>query len=349
MQMPEVGPGGQRKLSEAKVLLVGLGGLGSPAALYLAAAGVGTLGLIDFDRVDETNLQRQVIYFSQDSGKPKALAAKERLLQLNPEIKIEAFDEKLTLHNALSLFAKFDYIVDGADNFATRFLVNDASYFSGKPLVSASVLAFEGQLCVFNLKKGPCYRCLFAEPPPAGSVPSCTEIGVLGTMPGMMGVMQANEVLKLILGLNEQSSGKMFLWNGLANEMTSLDIQKNPECALCGKNKTITELKEQNFVCSLDQDIPQITEAELIEGLQKKNFQILDVREASELAQGKLNFNFHIPLGNLEKEYSQISQETPLLIYCQSGIRSLKACELLKSKGYHVLNLQGGFKSLSKN
>lgn len=346
IQIPEVGLAGQNKISAAKVLLVGVGGLGSPAALYLAAAGVGTIGLIDYDQVDVTNLQRQVIYSSSDADKPKVLAAKERLTLLNPEINIQIFHEKLTLQNARSLFSQFDYIVDGADNFATRFLVNDASFFSQVPLISASVLGFEGQLAVFNLPNGPCYRCLFSEPPPAGSVPSCAEIGILGTMPGTLGVMQASEVLKLILGLNQQSLGKMFLWNGLSNEMTSLKMDKNPDCPLCGLNKTITELKEENFVCSLDKNITQISETDLLEGIRKNKFQILDVREVGELIQGQLPFNFHIPLSVLENKYEQLSQETPLLIYCQSGARSFKACQFLQKKGFHVLNLDGGFHGL---
>lgn len=346
--MPEIGPAGQQKILNAKVLLVGVGGLGSPAALYLAAAGVGKLGLIDFDTVDISNLQRQVLYSSSDAGKTKVLAAKDRLQQLNPEIEIQIFAEKLTSENAFSLFTQFDYILDGADNFATRFLVNDASYFSKVPLVSASVLNFEGQLAVYNHQGGPCYRCLFSEPPPAGSVPSCAEVGILGTMPGLLGTMQANEVLKLILGLGQASHSKLFVWDGLSNEMTTLQIHKNPGCPLCGHDPKIKELKDENFVCSTDQLIQQISEIEFQEILQDKKFKVLDVRELPELSVSKLNFDFHIPLGVLEKNYQQISQETPILVYCQTGVRSMKACDFLKSKGYRVLNLKGGIQSLEK-
>ncbi len=348
IQMPEIGMSGQRKISNARVLLVGVGGLGSPAALYLAAAGVGTLGLIDFDIVDVSNLQRQVLFVSSDAGTPKVSAAKVRLQQLNPEIKIQIFTEKLTLENALNLFSQFDYVLDGADNFATRFLVNDASFFAKVPLVSASVLNFEGQLAVYNYLGGPCYRCLFSEPPPAGSVPSCAEVGILGTMPGLLGTMQANEVLKLILGLDQPSRSKLFIWDGLSNEMTTLQIQKNSECQLCGSNPKIKNLKEEHFVCSTDQVIQQISEIELQKGISDKKFQILDVRDLSELAVSKLKFDFHIPLGTLEKNYQQLSQETPILVYCQSGGRSMKACQFLKSKGYHVLNLNGGIQGLTK-
>lgn len=337
--MPEVGEAGQKRLKKASVLFIGLGGLGSPAALYLAAAGVGRLGLIDFDKVDVSNLHRQILYDTTQEGVAKTKAAQERLRNLNPEVELEVFNEKLSIDNAEKIFERFDIILDGADNFATRYLTNDAAYFSKKILVSASVLGFEGQLTVFT-PESPCYRCLYPEPPPQGLVPSCAEAGVLGVAPGMMGVLQANEVLKIVLSIGESLSSKLLLVNLLNSDFTKLQIEKNPDCPLCGAAPSIKQLKEENFVCSTDVKIKEVSMHELKRWT--KTYQLLDVREASEFAEGKLDYTHHIPLQELEHKYVDLSQETPIVVYCRSGGRSMKACAFLQSKGLLVYNLSGG-------
>jgi len=337
--MPEVGEQGQKRLNEASVLLIGLGGLGSPAALYLAAAGVGRLGLIDFDKVDVSNLHRQILYDTTQQGEPKTAAAEVRLRNLNPDVNLEVFNEKLTIENAKKIFDQFDIILDGADNFATRYLTNDAAFFSKKTLVSASVLGFEGQLTVFA-PNSLCYRCLYPEPPPQGLVPSCAEAGVLGVAPGLMGILQANEVLKIILNIGDSLKSKLLLVNLLSSEFTKLQIEKNPDCPLCGVKPSITELKEENFVCSTDVKIKEISMHELKQW--SKTYQLLDVRETSEFTEGILNYTHHIPLQELELKYHDLSQETAVVVYCRSGGRSMKACTFLQSKGYLVYNLTGG-------
>ncbi len=339
--MSEVGNAGQEQLRRASVLIVGLGGLGTPAALYLAAAGVGRLGLIDYDTVDVSNLHRQILYSTAEQGTAKVESAKKRLQALNPEITIEIYSERLSLSNAEKIFSQYDVILDGADNFATRYLVNDAAFFLKKTLVSASVLGFEGQLIVFS-PNDPCYRCLYPEPPPAGSVPSCAEAGVLGVAPGIMGTLQAAEVLKHILNIGEVLKSQMLMVNILNSQFTKFKIAKNPDCPLCGKSPSIKNLKEENFVCSTDVKIKEMTFKEFQHWSKNKNFQLLDVREAKEFVEGKLNYTHHIPLQELEQKLAALSQETPIVVYCRSGGRSLKACTLLQAKGFRVYNLQGG-------
>lgn len=341
IQMPEVGVEGQLKLKNSSVLVIGLGGLGSPAALYLAAAGVGRLGLIDFDVVDISNLHRQILYTEAEAQKSKTLCGRERLKASNSDIQIETYNERLSIENALRIFAKYDLILDGADNFATRYLSNDAAFFSGKTLISASVLGFEGQLSVFS-KKGFCYRCLYPEPPPAGSVPSCAEAGVLGVLPGVMGVLQATEALKMLLSIGESLESQILNADLLTMDFSRLKAFKNPDCPLCGKNPKIRELKVEHFICSTDTQVSEISIEELEDWKKNKNFQLLDVREASEFSEGKLDYTHHIPIKELESQYSTLSQETPIIVYCKMGGRSRKACEFLTSKGYKAYSLKGG-------
>lgn len=345
--MPELGAEGQLRLKSSSILIVGLGGLGSPAALYLAAAGVGKLGLVDDDSVDVSNLHRQVLYETSQIGQSKARMAGEKLQKLNPHVQCVIHSERLTAQNSRQLFSQYDFILDGADNFATRYLTNDTAFFTEKILISASVLGFEGQISVFDSKTGPCYRCLYPEPPPAGSVPSCAEAGVLGAMPGMMGSLQAIEALKLILGLPTLQS-QLLLVEGLEMNVTKLRISKNPDCPLCGVNPKIRELKEENFVCAADSKVKEITHQELEKLMKNQALQLLDVREGSEFSEGKLSYTHHIPLADLEKNYQSLALETPLVIYCRSGSRSLKACQFLTAKGYNVMNLKGGIKARPK-
>ncbi|MGE0633872.1 MAG: molybdopterin-synthase adenylyltransferase MoeB [Pseudobdellovibrionaceae bacterium] len=347
IRMPEVGEQGQLKLKNSAVLVIGLGGLGSPAALYLAAAGVGRLGLIDYDVVDVSNMHRQVLYSTDQIQKSKAEGAKERLSALNPEIKLEVYNEKLSIENALTLFVKYDLILDGADNFATRYLSNDAAFFAKKTLISASILGFEGQLSVFS-QKGFCYRCLYPEPPPSGSVPSCAEAGVLGVLPGLFGVLQATEALKIILSLGETLESKILSANTLTMDFMKLEAFKNPECPLCGANPKIKSLREEHFVCSTDVRIRELTPEDFISWQKQKTFQLLDVREAEEFSEGKLSYTHHIPLKELENKYQALSQETPIVVYCRAGGRSQKACEFLQTKGFQVWNLEGGIQKNSK-
>src|SRR6266436_4960820 len=288
--MPEVGMEGQLKLKAAKVLCVGTGGLGSPLALYLAAAGVGTLGLVDFDVVDFTNLQRQIIHFTSDVGRPKLDSAADKLHDLNPMIEIKKFEERLTSANALRLFKQFDIIVDGTDNFPTRFLVNDACVFTGKPNVYGSIFRFEGQASVFAAKDGPCYRCLYPEPPPPGLVPSCAEGGVLGILPGLVGLIQATEAIKLILGTGEPLIGRLLLVDALGMKFRELKLRKNPDCVVCGNHPTVTKLIDYDEFCGLrgkekpvSTGVPEISVEELKQRLDaKEDFVLLDVREPHE-------------------------------------------------------------------
>ena len=354
MNLDHVGEAGQLRLKESRVLIVGVGGLGCPVALYLAAAGVGTLGLIDFDEVDISNLQRQVLYGSNSIGKAKVEAAEARLHDLNPGVKLEIYRERLSLENSLNLFSKYDVIVDGADNFATRYLVNDASFFSGKPLVSASILGFEGQLAVFNLPNGPCFRCLYPEPPPAGTVPSCAEAGVLGAVPGVFGCLQSNEVLKLLLKIGEQGPSLVIL-DLLNLDFSKILVSRASDCPLCGEKPTITVLNEIHFVCQIPtrndfDELDEISALDLAEVLKKGGHQIVDVRQAHERRLGAIEPSLHIPLSKLEEgeSWERLSQETPLIVYCQSGIRSAKAAKILREKGFLVKSLAGGILSWEK-
>ncbi len=348
--MPEVGMEGQQKLKAAKVLCIGAGGLGSPLALYLTAAGVGTLGIVDFDVVDYTNLQRQIIHTTADVGRKKLDSAAEKLKAINPYINLRTFDTKLTSANALELFREFDIIADGTDNFPTRYLVNDACVLTGKPNVYGSIFRFEGQASVFATEEGPCYRCLYPEPPPPGLVPSCAEGGVLGILPGLVGVIQATETIKLILGQGDPLIGRLLLVDALGMKFRELKLRKSPDCPACGKNPTVTQLIDYNEFCGIrgeeapvSTDVPAITVEELKQKLDsKKDLFILDVREPHEYQICNLN-GYLIPLGDLPKRVHELDSSRDIVAHCRSGVRSAKAVNFLRQAGFKkVHNLTGG-------
>jgi sulfur-carrier protein adenylyltransferase/sulfurtransferase len=349
--MPEVGLEGQLKLKRARVLMIGTGGLGAPLGLYLAAAGVGHLGLVDFDVVDSSNLQRQVTFTTADVGKPKSEAAKARLSALNPAIEIVAYETRLTSDNALELFRDYDIIVDGTDNFPTRFLVNDACILLGKPNVYGSIFRFEGQATVFGYPDGPCYRCLYPEPPPPGLVPSCAEGGVLGVLPGIVGSIQAMETIKLILGTGEPLVGRLLLFDALAMRFRELKLKKNPDCPMCGNHRTITKLIDYEEFCgirgeeapAMTDGIPEITARELKarQDRGEKVF-ILDVREPHEYQICNLNGKL-IPLGELPRRVNELDSSVEMVVHCRSGKRSADAIHFLQTAGFKKLwNLKGG-------
>ena len=349
--MPEVGMEGQQKLKAAKVLCIGAGGLGSPLALYLTAAGVGTLGIVDFDVVDYTNLQRQIIHTTADVGRKKLDSAADKLKAINPYINLRTFDTRLSSANALELFREFDIIADGTDNFPTRYLVNDACVLTGKPNVYGSIFRFEGQASVFATEEGPCYRCLYPEPPPPGLVPSCAEGGVLGILPGLVGVIQATETIKLILGQGDPLIGRLLLVDALAMKFRELKLRKSPDCPACGKNPTVKELIDYNEFCgirgeeetSVTTDVPAITVEELKQQLDaKKDLFILDVREPHEYQICNLN-GYLIPLGDLPKRVHELDSSHEIVAHCRSGVRSGKAVTFLRQAGFKkVHNLTGG-------
>jgi len=348
--MPEVGMEGQQKLKAAKVLCIGAGGLGSPLALYLTAAGVGTLGIVDFDVVDYTNLQRQIIHSTADVGRKKLDSAAEKLKAINPYINLRTFDTRLTSANALELFREFDIIADGTDNFPTRYLVNDACVLTGKPNVYGSIFRFEGQASVFATEGGPCYRCLYPEPPPPGLVPSCAEGGVLGILPGLVGVIQATETIKLILGQGDPLIGRLLLVDALGMKFRELKLRKSPDCPACGKNPTVKELIDYNEFCGIRgeeapvaTDVPALTVEELKQKLDsKKDLFILDVREPHEYQICNLN-GYLIPLGDLPKRVHELDSSRDIVAHCRSGVRSGKAVTFLRQAGFKkVHNLTGG-------
>jgi adenylyltransferase/sulfurtransferase len=348
--MPEVGMEGQQKLKAAKVLCIGAGGLGSPLALYLTAAGVGTLGIVDFDVVDYTNLQRQIIHSTADVGRKKLDSAAEKLKAINPYINLRTFDTRLTSANALELFREFDIIADGTDNFPTRYLVNDACVLTGKPNVYGSIFRFEGQASVFATEEGPCYRCLYPEPPPPGLVPSCAEGGVLGILPGLVGVIQATETIKLILGQGDPLIGRLLLVDALGMRFRELKLRKSPDCPACGKNPTVTQLIDYNEFCGIRgeeapvaTDVPAMTVEELKQQLDsKKDVFILDVREPHEYQICNLN-GYLIPLGDLPKRVHELDSSRDIVAHCRSGVRSGKAVTFLRQAGFKkVHNLTGG-------
>jgi adenylyltransferase/sulfurtransferase len=351
--MPEVGVDGQRKLKAAKVLCIGAGGLGSPVAMYLAAAGVGTIGLVDFDVVDFSNLQRQILHSTPDVGRPKLQSAKEKLNALNPEIEIRTHDVALSSQNALQLFEPYDVIVDGTDNFPTRYLVNDACVLLGKPNAYGSIFRFEGQASVFATKEGPCYRCLYPEPPPPGLVPSCAEGGVLGVLPGMIGIVQATETVKLIMGIGEPLIGRFLIYDALRMKFRELKLRKDPDCPVCGTHPTVTKLIDYEQFCGITPAAPEtikvnnateLTSLELKQRLDRGDkLTIVDVREPNELQINRIPGSLHIPLGDIPKRYNELDPEAELVMQCKSGVRSGKAADFLRSVGYkHVLNLKGG-------
>ena len=355
--MPEVGVEGQRKLKHAKVLCVGAGGLGSPAALYLTAAGVGTLGLVDFDTVDFSNLQRQVLYSTDDVGRPKLRAASDRLKGLNPNIRIVGHETAITSNNALDIFRDYDIIVDGADNFPTRYLVNDACVLTGKPNVYGSIFRFDGQVSIFATKNGPCYRCLYPEPPPPGLVPSCAEGGVLGVLPGVVGTIQATEAIKLILGVGDPLIGRLLLFDALQMKFRTLKLQRDKDCPVCGDNPTVKKLIDYEQFCGITPAVKaadqgkvapefEISVVDLKARLEKNDVWLLDVREPREWEICRIDGATLIPLGELPKRLDEIPNGAgapDIVIHCKSGIRSAKAVNLLREKGFtRVQNLRGG-------
>ncbi len=351
--LPGVGPEGQARLKAARVLLVGAGGLGSPAALYLAAAGVGTLGLVDFDAVDESNLHRQVLFGSADVGRSKLAAASERLAQTNPHVRVVPFEERLTSKNALEILKDFEVVADGTDNFATRYLVNDACVLLGKPNVYASIFRFEGQASVFWAEKGPCYRCLFAEPPPPDLVPSCAEGGVLGVLPGLLGVLQATETIKLILGTGEPLIGRLLLVDALAMRFREMRVRKDPECVVCGPSPTVTALIDYDEFCagprplvssSLMPGVQEVSVEELKARRDRgESLVLVDVREPREWAISDLPDSVKIPLGTLPQSLDKLSKNDEIVVYCRTGGRSGNAVQFLTQHGFDkAKNLVGG-------
>lgn len=338
--LPEIGTSGQQKLLNTKVLVIGAGGLGCPILQYLAAAGVGTIGIIDFDHVEVSNLHRQVLYGSDSVGQNKALAAKDRLENLNPEITITAYPEKLTTQNALSLFSAYDIIVDGSDNFSTRYLVNDACVITHKPLVYGAIFKYEGQVSVFNYQNGPTYRCLFPKPPEAGSVPSCSEIGVLGVLPGIIGSMQANEVLKMILEIGDVLVGKLMMYDSLSTRFSTFSIPRveaEVEKVLSNSNNFATT--DYELFCGLN----TVDEIVAATAFQNTSATYIDVREAHEQPKIESLHPIYIPLGELDQKVHTFDKEEQLTFFCQSGIRSKKAVELFLKNGFtNVSHVKGG-------
>jgi adenylyltransferase/sulfurtransferase len=354
--MPEVGMEGQLKLKAARVLLIGTGGLGAPLGLYLTAAGVGHIGLVDFDVVDFTNLQRQVTFGTSDVGKPKTEAAKARLSNLNPDVQIATYETRLTSENALEMFKDYDIIVDGTDNFPTRYLVNDACILLGKPNVYGSIFRFEGQVTVFGMPDGPCYRCLYPEPPPPGLVPSCAEGGVLGVLPGIIGSLQALEAIKLIVGRGESLTGRLVLFDALAMKFRELKLKKNSHCPMCGPHRKIHQLIDYNEFCGIrgeeepesNLQVPEITARDLKARLdQGEDIFILDVREPHEYQICNLKGHL-IPLGELPRRVHELDSAREIVAHCKSGKRSAQAVDFLRQAGFRkIYNLHGGILSWS--
>jgi molybdopterin/thiamine biosynthesis adenylyltransferase/rhodanese-related sulfurtransferase len=351
--LPEVGIEGQRRLKAARVLCVGTGGLGSPLAFYLAAAGIGTLGLVDFDVVDASNLQRQIIHSTKDIGRKKLDSAEEKLLALNPALNVVKHETMLTSANALDILKDYDIVADGTDNFPTRYLVNDACVLLNKPNVYGSIFRFEGQASVFATENGPCYRCLYPEPPPPGLVPSCAEGGVLGILPGLVGMIQATEAIKLILGKGESLSGRLLLVDALNMKFRELKLRKNPECPVCGEHPTVTKLIDYQQFCGIVPEtkqeqavkngIPQLTVKELKQRLDAgENVFVLDVREPYEYQIANIGAKL-IPQNDVPKRLDEIDRNREIVVHCRSGQRSQRIAEYLAQQGYgNVKNLAGG-------
>jgi molybdopterin/thiamine biosynthesis adenylyltransferase/rhodanese-related sulfurtransferase len=349
--MPEVGMEGQLKLKKANVLCIGAGGLGSPLALYLAAAGVGRLGIVDFDVVDFTNLQRQVIHGTADVGRSKLVSAQETIAEINPNVEVVGYPTRLTSDNALDLFEGYDIIVDGTDNFPTRYLVNDACVLLGKPNVYGSIFRFEGQVSVFYAQEGPCYRCLYAEPPPPGLVPSCAEGGVLGVLPGIVGCIQAMEAIKLIIGQGQPLIGRLLVFDALSIRFRELKLRKDPECLVCGTHPTITRLIDYEQFCGIRGEehtsmigIPEITAQEVKKSMdEKKPFVLIDVREPHEFQICRIPGSKLIPLGEVPKRMNELNSADEIVVHCRSGQRSARAVDLLIKAGFRKIhNLKGG-------
>jgi adenylyltransferase/sulfurtransferase len=353
--LPDVGVEGQKKLKAARVLLVGAGGLGSPAALYLAAAGVGTLGIVDFDVVDKTNLQRQVLHGTSTVGIPKLESAKQRIQDLNPNVRVEPFETRLTADNALDIIRDFDIVADGTDNFPTRYLVNDACVLLGKPNVYGSIFRFEGQASVFYAKQGPCYRCLYSEPPPPGLVPSCAEGGVLGVLPGIIGSIQAMETIKLILGVGEPLIGRLVLFDALKLQFRELKLEKDPDCPVCGRHPTVTQLIDYEAFCGIgaepSYDGAEVTARDLKSEWDKNaELLVIDVREPHEYEIAHIDGAVLIPLAELPTRLGELDGHREIVTHCHHGARSLKALEILKAAGFSkVRSLRGGIDAWAVN
>jgi sulfur-carrier protein adenylyltransferase/sulfurtransferase len=346
--IPDVGMTGQKRLKNAKVLVIGAGGLGSPALLYLAAAGVGTIGIVEFDEVDESNLQRQVIHGQSDVGKPKAISAKESMAETNPLVDVVVHNERLDNDNVMEIFADYDLIVDGTDNFATRYLVNDAAVLLGKPYVWGSIYRFDGQASVFWAEHGPCYRCLYPEPPPPGMVPSCAEGGVLGVLCASIGSIQVNEAIKLITGIGEPLLGKLMIYDALEMEYRKLSVRKDPDCAICGENPTVTELIDYETFCGALSDEAAEAAADstisvsILEHWLKerdnaeRDFMLVDVREPNEYEINQIPGSVLIPKGEFlnGSALSELPQDKPVVLYCKTGVRSAESLAVLKGAGF---------------
>lgn len=358
--MPEVGLEGQRKLKAASVLVIGTGGLGSPVAMYLAAAGVGHIGLVDYDVVDYSNLQRQVIHGTSGLGTLKVESARQRMLDINPDIEVEVYNQPFTSENAMRIAEDYEVLIDGTDNFPTRYLVNDVSVLLGKANVYGSIFRFEGQVSVFDAREGPCYRCLFPEPPPPGLVPSCAEGGVLGVLPGTIGTLQATEALKLILGIGEPLIGRLMLYNALDMSFEFVNLRKNPKCKVCGPEPEVTELIDYEEFCGVpghDHDEGEvgggwdITATELADRLRNdgQHIKLIDVREPHELEISKIEGAKLIPLGQLAARMSELDSADEIVLFCKSGTRSARALELLASAGFRKMkNLKGGINAWAR-
>ncbi len=351
--IPDVGLDGQRKLKAASALVIGAGGLGSPVALYLAAAGVGRIGLVDYDTVDVSNLQRQVIHGVASLGRSKVASARQRMLDLNPGVEVQVFDEPFTSANAFDIAASYDLIIDGSDNFATRYLTNDLCVLTGKPNVYGSIYRFDGQVSVFDGRFGPCYRCLFPEPPPPGLVPTCAEGGVLGVLPGTIGTLQATEALKLILGIGEPLIGRLLLYNALDMAFEFVKLKKNPRCKVCGPDPEVTALIDYEAFCGAPGHAAEagaagggydITAADLAAELGTgKPLRLLDVREPHELQISHIAGATLIPLGQLAQRLAELDRAEEMVVFCKAGVRSARALEVLLSAGFRkVRHLQGG-------
>ena len=352
--MPEVGVDGQKRLKASSVLLIGAGGLGSPLALYLAAAGVGRIGLVDFDVVDFSNLQRQVLHGTADVGRPKLQSAKDRIAAINPEVRVDLYETRLSSANALEMFRPYDIVIDGTDNFPTRYLVNDACVLLKKPNVYGSIFRFDGQASVFWPPYGPCYRCLYPEPPPPGEVPSCAEGGVLGILPGVIGVIQATEGVKLLLGKGEPLVGRLLHYDALQMKFREYRVRRNPQCPVCGDNPTVTGLIDYEQFCGVrGQEAPapaaaaghgSITAEELKQRLDKgESVFILDVRNPNEYQICRIEGSTLLPLPELPQRFAELSREVEMIVHCKSGMRSAKAIQFLREQGFtRLVDLRGG-------
>ncbi len=354
--LPEIGVEGQKKLLAAKVLVVGAGGLGCPISLYLAAAGVGTIGLVDFDTVDASNLQRQILFTTEDVGKPKVEVAAKRLKALNPDVTVNTYQVALKSDNIMDILKNYDMIIDGTDNFPTRYLTNDAAALQGKPNIYGSIFRFDGQVTVFKTPEGPCYRCLYPEPPPPGEVPSCAEGGVMGAMVGTIGAIQATEAIKLITGAGTPAIGKFVIYNSLDMQFRNLKLRKDPSCPLCGKNPTIKELIDYEQFCGMKVEDTQTKETAMkkdeIDALglkvkmdEKQDFVLVDVREQNEYDMARIPGSVLVPLSQLPNQFHELDKYKgkEIVVHCKSGMRSQKAIAFLKQQGFdHLVNMAGG-------